>query len=321
MARVEGEFRWTLLPTLVSYYVFRLEKESSRQFPLRKEIHLRFGMPIDGVEMKIDRNFKEAFQIVFGEFNGKRGSNHHDRYVVEAFQEFPLYKLEDFYNQILQDDLTISSKTFLCEHAKNILQTLPKEKDLYIQKYFEQGLDITSILPDVTSNPVVINSSPFKDIDDEKFLDDLNDSPARKVLSAEELMFRANTKPGSLNANSKRWERDKEVSWTALSNADHQCELDRAHVTFLRAREKVNYMEPHHLIPMALQDSFQVSLDCVQNILSLCPNCHRAIHYSHKTERAELLRKAYELRKNHLEDARIQIDLVALKKLYRVQEV
>lgn len=318
MARGEGEFRWTLLPTLATYYVYRLEKETKRQMALRKEIHLRYGMPIDGVEMKIDRNLKEASLIVFGEYDGKKGSNHHDRYVVKAFHEVSLSKLEEYYNQIIQNDLTLLVKSNLCKHATEILLTLPKEKDLYIQKYFEQGLDITSILDDIHADPFLIKSRPFKDADDEKFIDDLNDFPKRKLLNLDELKLRATIKPLVLNSNTKRWERDRDVSWTALVSAGHECELDPTHDTFLRSREKVQYMEPHHLIPMSVQGSYEVSLDCIQNILSLCPNCHRAIHYAIAAERTELIKSAFEKKQNQLKEVGIMIELHQLIKVYKV---
>ena len=38
-------------------------------------------------------------------------------------------------------------------------------------------------------------------------------------------------------------------------------------------------MEAHHLIPLRMQHDFENSLDVVGNIVSICPNCHRLIHY------------------------------------------
>ena len=35
----------------------------------------------------------------------------------------------------------------------------------------------------------------------------------------------------------------------------------------------------HHLIPLRMQHDFENSLDVVGNIVSICPNCHRLIHY------------------------------------------
>ena len=51
-------------------------------------------------------------------------------------------------------------------------------------------------------------------------------------------------------------------------------------------------MEAHHLIPMKLQDSFEKSLDVVENICCLNPLSHRLVHYGQFSafeERLELI--------------------------------
>lgn len=52
-------------------------------------------------------------------------------------------------------------------------------------------------------------------------------------------------------------------------------------------------MEAHHLIPMNKQADFAYSLDRVANVKSLCPNCHRAIHYGGAKVRNEIIEKLY----------------------------
>ena len=37
-------------------------------------------------------------------------------------------------------------------------------------------------------------------------------------------------------------------------------------------------MEGHHIIPVSRKESFTQDLDVVENILCLCPTCHRKIH-------------------------------------------
>lgn len=41
---------------------------------------------------------------------------------------------------------------------------------------------------------------------------------------------------------------------------------------------KKPYMEAHHLIQMSAQDNFYSTLEFADNIVCLCPNCHRKIH-------------------------------------------
>lgn len=71
-----------------------------------------------------------------------------------------------------------------------------------------------------------------------------------------------------------------------------------SHPTFIRKKSDKKYTEPHHLIPMAFSDEFDVSLDVEENIVSLCSNCHNQIHYGKDAD--VLLRKLYEERKDEL---------------------
>lgn len=45
-------------------------------------------------------------------------------------------------------------------------------------------------------------------------------------------------------------------------------------------------MEAHHLIPVCFQkevwDKYGVNIDCIENLVSLCPTCHKAFHYGTK---------------------------------------
>ena len=47
-------------------------------------------------------------------------------------------------------------------------------------------------------------------------------------------------------------------------------------------------MEAHHLIPLRMQHDFENSLDVVGNIVSICPNCHRLIHYGRDKDKKVL---------------------------------
>lgn len=96
----------------------------------------------------------------------------------------------------------------------------------------------------------------------------------------------------------KVYKRDKKISAQALVNANFKCEIDNTHFTFIRKSIDKPYTEPHHLIPMAYTDKFDVSLDREQNIVSLCSNCHNQLHYGKDIE--PLLRILYEKRKKLL---------------------
>lgn len=108
--------------------------------------------------------------------------------------------------------------------------------------------------------------------------------------------------------------RDKQTSINAISRANHKCELDEKHPSFIRRTTSLKYTEPHHLIPMSHQDSFGNSLDVEANIVALCSNCHNQIHYG--LDAKDLAEALYEKRKEELEQAGIPIKLDALLKMY-----
>ena len=109
--------------------------------------------------------------------------------------------------------------------------------------------------------------------------------------------------------------RDKQTAINALSHAGYHCEIDPQHPTFLRRNSSKPYTEPHHLVPMAFSDDFQVSLDVEENIVSLCSNCHNHIHYGQGAE--ELLKKLYSERQEALKSVGIDISIEQLLLYYK----
>lgn len=103
------------------------------------------------------------------------------------------------------------------------------------------------------------------------------------------------------------WWRDPDMAYTALWNADFKCENQPDHLTFLSSITNNQFVEAHHLIPMKFQDEFEASIDVPENIISLCPNCHRAFHNSIDEVKTELIKKFYHKRKELLLDREISI--------------
>lgn len=92
------------------------------------------------------------------------------------------------------------------------------------------------------------------------------------------------------------WPRDPNESKKALKKAKFLCEVNASHTTFISEASAVNYTEAHHLIPMKMQHEFDINLDTVSNIVSLCPICHRAIHLAGPKMKKELLEGLFKLR-------------------------
>jgi|GEM_PF-1436805 len=115
--------------------------------------------------------------------------------------------------------------------------------------------------------------------------------------------------------------RDEQIRSLALGYANHLCELDNKHKSFI-TKNNQNYMESHHLIPLNAYNTGEFDndeLDRVANIVSLCPNCHRKIHYGNNYDIGEMLSILFKARENRLNNADIKITLDELKELYRIK--
>lgn len=96
-----------------------------------------------------------------------------------------------------------------------------------------------------------------------------------------------------------KWKTSKTIRNKALDRAGRKCEFNPDHLTF-KDSNKNTFMEGHHLVPMEYQDLFAQSLDIVENIVSLCPICHREIHHALPNRRKEMALYLFELRKEEL---------------------
>ena len=121
------------------------------------------------------------------------------------------------------------------------------------------------------------------------------------------------------SANGHTYLRSPSVAQRALNSVGNLCEVDPMHRSFLRKDGATLYMEPHHLIPMALTDFFEVNLDREQNIFSLCSNCHNQIHYGAKEDVRKLLNKLFLSREHEI--CSILGKEISIEELYRIYDV
>ena len=132
-------------------------------------------------------------------------------------------------------------------------------------------------------------------------IDDLNLNPNYKPVIEKDSRFVSSYK------------RNRQVAINALRRAQSQCEFDKRHHLF----DKINggkYLEVHHIIPMCAQDDFEVPLDRDENVVCLCPSCHREIHFGRK--RKDIIEFFYEQRRIKLEEAGINTNLEEILTYY-----
>lgn len=111
------------------------------------------------------------------------------------------------------------------------------------------------------------------------------------------------------------------ISKQALRKANFKCAYDESHKTFL-TNKGYPYMEGHHLIPCTVSNTesfwskYRRNIDCVENIVCLCPICHRQIHFGNKDEKMTIIKSLYEKQIVSLKDAGLDISIDELFALY-----
>lgn len=94
---------------------------------------------------------------------------------------------------------------------------------------------------------------------------------------------------------------DPKLKTTRFYQVKCCCESDKSHKTF-KTSIFPNFLEGHHLVPISAQRNFpSINLDCIQNIVALCPNCHSKIHFGTREEKKEVFDKIVQSRKEDLE--------------------
>ena len=106
--------------------------------------------------------------------------------------------------------------------------------------------------------------------------------------------------------------RDQNIIYEVIKENDFKCFINENHKTF-SSNTRPNYVEGHHVIPISWQDSFDKELDCKENVIALCPNCHKAIHYANNEYKTKLLKYIAE---NNEKIQEFDIELEDLKELY-----
>lgn len=118
--------------------------------------------------------------------------------------------------------------------------------------------------------------------------------------------------------NGMSYPRNIAESIQAKEKSDYKCELNSTHETFINTKDNKPYIEAHHLIPMSAQGYFENTIDFADNIVILCPNCHREIHYALPNEREKMLEDIYIKRENVYQQYGIKVDKHMLKSFYNI---
>ena len=145
---------------------------------------------------------------------------------------------------------------------------------------------------ELTNESIIVSA---QDADEVEYAEEQSFNSA-KVLSAVELSIRATKVPVPCSSGkSRRYKTDPDISKTALDMQKYECQCGgTTHFSFFRRDGKTPYVEGHHVIPMKAQKDFpNDTLDIVDNIVALCPNCHKKVHHGVEGDVKDVLSKIY----------------------------
>ncbi|MDD3232216.1 MAG: HNH endonuclease [Clostridia bacterium] len=151
--------------------------------------------------------------------------------------------------------------------------------------------------------------------DDENLESEIEETTQKKIITSfaydinsEKFIRQNNRVPVSFKTKTGiKYKTNPRISKTALQLANYKCQTEpEEHITFI-SKLGQQYMEAHHLIPMHAQKDFSINLDRIENIVSICPTCHSAIHLGNDSVRLEYLKKLYDLKIRELKSVGLNI--------------
>jgi len=96
---------------------------------------------------------------------------------------------------------------------------------------------------------------------------DSSENRAKRIVAAA-------TKPERMRVYSYTYRRNADIVAEALFRAGGVCEKCSSPAPFVRASDGTPFLEVHHVTPLSGGGE-----DRLENVLALCPNCHRKVHF------------------------------------------
>lgn len=138
-----------------------------------------------------------------------------------------------------------------------------------------------------------------------------------KTLTIKDLSKQNNRKPVLIETSGRKsYKTNPRLAKTVLAKAAFKCEINNNHMTFF-TKKGILFSESHHLIPMSFQERFfPTNIDRVENIVSLCPTCHRAVHLGNENEKKTRLDILYRKKIGNLIKCKIELSFDELLAFY-----
>ncbi|MDR0831249.1 MAG: HNH endonuclease [Prevotellaceae bacterium] len=139
-------------------------------------------------------------------------------------------------------------------------------------------------------------------------------SYALNIQDEEEILLNKRRKHSIKIESVKKYNYRCFIDWCECDSNIHQ-------QTYFKKRDGTIYLEGHHLIQMENSKLFKNSLDVLENIIPLCPNCHRKIHNAEEKDVVNMLKTIYKkIDKKQFIKQGIFVDINTLGSFYGIEE-
>lgn len=192
------------------------------------------------------------------DFPNTNRNGSHDQNEIQALKncfesKIPLFVISKALNQKLRNVHIGLVQTFDEINAKAFIRFVAQDK----------------LFP--TANETIKESqAEYKVTFENEVNESLNDSSENR----QRRLASRSTKPKVVYRLVQDYRRDPDVVAEALYRAEGFCEKCKEKAPFIKRSNGEPYLEVHHIIPLS-----QGGLDSLENVISLCPNCHREIHF------------------------------------------
>jgi len=309
-------------------------------YKVLKELQTKYGIKTISIDQLYTyvltcKSFSEVSSAVENIRNNEPISNYVSEYksrsrVLTCIKKnINLFLIEDKTISINPDFDEYFNANFIQRYDLDDLHTqLVRDVDYSYFLHNNQGFNINLI--DKPKVKVII-SHPDKEIITSPFVEEEDETEyVEKVDAIKE--FNINTKAGEEAYKvepipvgkfevGRRFRTNPLLGKIAIKNAYYCCERNADHETFISKTTLKAFMEAHHLVPVCFQqemwDKYHINIDCVENIVSLCPTCHKAIHYGTKEVREKMIEDLFKKCQPRYKSIGFNITLGEVKALYK----
>lgn len=248
----------------------------------------------------------------------KKRENSNDREIIAFIPQgkvFAKYQIDERLNRKLKNsDIEDASYSVISDEVINLENVVNKfiikvekkracmfrKQRIYSDRYSDLFKDIIQYIERT------LNIQETKD----EYQNDIQNSTIASSVETEN----ASNRPleTAFAPEGKRLKRNPSLAKAVLDKAQYRCMIDTSHTTFITSKG-VQYMEGHHLIPCTIDNAQKIyhkcqrNIDCCENIVCICPTCHRAIHFGDDKTKREKISFLYRRQEKKLKEVGINI--------------